>query len=112
MQVKVIHKRLVNLGPVILQRSEPVRRNGHFAGLNTRCLRDIGGGSKDGAAFDVNFHCGVRLNRWVERWVGIVMKILALDAVLDFHGGVRLNGWIGRWVSIVVKILALEAVLD
>jgi hypothetical protein len=78
----MIDKRLVDLGPVVLQRSEPVRRDGYFAGLGAKCLRDIGGGSKDGAAFSVNFHGRVGWNAGIERWADIVVKILALEAVL------------------------------
>ena len=83
MQVEMIDKRLVDLGPGILQRSEPVRGDRHFAGLDAKRLGDIGGGSKDGTAFDVNFHGRVGGNGWIERWAGIVVKILALEAVLD-----------------------------
>lgn len=83
MQVEVIDKWSVNLGPSILQWSEPVRWHRHFAGLGTKRLRDIGDGSKDWAAFGIDFHSRVGRNRWIERWAGLEVKMLALEAVLD-----------------------------
>lgn len=83
MQVEVIDKRLVDLGPVVLQRSEPMWRDWHFAGLDAKRLRDIGGGRKDRATFCIDFHSRVGRNRSIERGGGFVVKILALEAISD-----------------------------
>jgi hypothetical protein len=81
--VEVIDKRRVDLRPSVLQRSETVWRDPHFTGLDSKRLRDIGGRSKDGAAFGIDFHGRVDRNRWIERWADFVVEILALEAVSD-----------------------------
>src|SRR5579871_3937143 len=83
LQVQVVDKRRVDLGPSVLQWSEPVWRHRHFTNLDSKCLRVIGCRSKDGTAFSIDFHGRVSRKRWIERWTGLEVKILGLEVILD-----------------------------
>jgi len=89
-------------------------RDLHLAALDAKRLRDIGGGSKDGTAFDIYFHRRVGRDglvgrgRWIEQCAAMDLaargEILTLESVLGLvyrRQGVLQSGRRGHGGSVV-----------
>ena len=89
-------------------------RDLYLTALDAKRLRDIGGGSKDGTAFDIYFHRRVGRGglvgrgRWIEQCAAMVLaargEILTLESVLGLvyrRQGVLQSGRRGHGGSVV-----------